>query len=168
MQIAALRFGLIVSALVLLLDQLSKYWVLQVYSLPEKISVEILPFFSLTMVWNKGISLGLFQAGSGFARWALVGLTVIVTVALIIWLARTHTRLVQVALGLVIGGAIGNIIDRIKFGAVVDFIHLHAFDYSFYVFNIADSAISIGVGLLLLDAFIAGRQDKKDKGTVDA
>lgn len=156
-----MRLGLVIAAIALILDQLSKYWILAIYDLPQKTSVEILPFFSLTMVWNKGISLGLFQAGSDVARWALVAVTAIVTVFLVFWLAKAQAKLLKIALGLVIGGALGNIIDRIHLGAVADFIHLHGFGYSFYVFNVADAAISVGVGLLLLDAyFLSGKKDK--------
>lgn len=156
-----MRLGLIIAGIALLLDQLSKYWILSVYDLPEKGSVEILPFFSLTMVWNKGISLGLFQAGSGAARWALIVITVLVTVFLLFWLAKASGAVLKTALGLVIGGAVGNIIDRVHLGAVADFVHLHGFGYSFYVFNVADAAISVGVSLLLLDAYLLSREESK-------
>lgn len=156
-----MRLGLVIASIALILDQISKYWILTVYDLPAKASVEILPFFSLTMVWNKGISLGLFQAGSDIARWALVAVTAIVTVFLFFWLAKAQAKVLKIALGLVIGGALGNIIDRIHLGAVADFIHLHGFGYSFYVFNVADAAITVGVALLLLDAyFLSGKKDK--------
>ncbi|MGD8326188.1 MAG: signal peptidase II [Sphingomonadales bacterium] len=156
-----MRLGLISAGIVLLLDQLSKYWILSVYDLPTKVSVEILPFFSLTMVWNKGISLGLFQAGSDVARWALIVITVLVTVFLLFWLAKASGVVLKTALGLVIGGAVGNIIDRVHLGAVADFVHLHGFGYSFYVFNVADAAITVGVSLLLLDAYLLSRDESK-------
>lgn len=156
-----MRFGFIIAAVVLVLDQLSKYWVLALYDLPVKTSVEILPFFSLTMVWNKGISLGLFQANGDLGRWVLIAITVIVTILLTFWLAKAQGNVLKLALGLVIGGAVGNIIDRLRFGAVVDFVHLHAFDYSFYVFNVADAAITIGVLCLLLDAYLVSKEEKK-------
>ena len=157
-----MRLGLVIAAVVLLLDQLSKYWILAVYDLPAKASVEILPFFSLTMVWNKGISLGLFQADGEFGRWVLIAVTGIVTIFLTFWLAKAHGNVLKLALGLVIGGAVGNIIDRMRFGAVVDFVHLHAFDYSFYVFNVADAAITFGVLCLLLDAYLVSKEEKKE------
>ncbi|MFZ5610155.1 MAG: signal peptidase II [Pseudomonadota bacterium] len=149
-----MRLGLSLAAVVLVLDQLSKYWILAVYDLPAKGSVEILPFFSLTMVWNRGISLGLMQAGSDGARWLLVGVTLAVTMLLLFWLRTARQGMLRFGLGLVIGGAIGNIVDRIRFGAVADFVHLHGWGHDFYVFNIADSAITIGVGLLLVEAML--------------
>lgn len=132
------------------LDQLSKWWVLNVFELPAKRSVELLPFLSLTMVWNEGISMGL-ALGDFLGKWGIVILTGLITLGLMIWLFRSVRRPEQIALTLVVGGAIGNLIDRFVHGAVVDFVHLHAAGYNFYVFNLADSAISIGVALLLID-----------------
>ncbi|MEO0412868.1 MAG: signal peptidase II [Pseudomonadota bacterium] len=149
------RQGLWLAAIVFLLDQLSKIWILDVFDLPTKNNVDVLPFFSLTMVWNRGVSMGLFQADSNWMRWALVALTAVIAGLVIMWLRKAETRLGMVALACVLGGAAGNILDRARFGAVVDFIRLHAFDYSFYVFNIADAAITAGVGLLLLEAFLS-------------
>jgi len=149
-----MRRGLIIALGVFLLDQLSKYWILEIYRLPARMSVEILPFFSLTMVWNQGMSMGLFQASSDTARWVLVGLTSLVTVALVVWLRKAPHWWTQAALGLVIGGAIGNIVDRVRFGAVADFLHFYVGDKSFWVFNVADSAISVGVALLVFDTLI--------------
>lgn len=151
------RQGLWLAALVFVLDQASKIWILDVFDLPSKPgeNVDVLPFFSLTMVWNRGVSMGLFQADSNVMRWALVGLTAVIAVMVIVWLRKAETRIGMLALALILGGALGNIFDRARFGAVVDFIRLHAFDYSFYVFNVADAAITVGVGLLLLEAFLS-------------
>lgn len=144
--------GWLTALAVFVLDRLSKWWIVEVYDLPEKGSVAVLPFFSLTMVWNQGISLGLFQADSDLGRWLLIGVTGAISLALAVWLARVETRLLAVAIGLVLGGAVGNILDRLIYPGVADFFHFHAFGASFYVFNVADSAISIGVVLLLWDS----------------
>lgn len=146
------HLGWLTALAVFVLDRLSKWWIVEVYDLPEKGSVAVLPFFSLTMVWNQGISLGLFQADSDLGRWLLIGVTGAISLALAVWLARVETRLLAVAIGLVLGGAVGNILDRLIYPGVADFFHFHAFGASFYVFNVADSAISIGVVLLLWDS----------------
>lgn len=147
-----MRVGLAIAAAVLVLDQAVKYWILYIYDLPSLGSVEILPFFSLTMVWNEGVSLGLLEAGSEVGRWLLVGLTSAISVWIFMWLRRAAPGLTRLGLALVLGGAIGNIIDRIIYGAVADFVHLHAGKYDFYVFNVADSAITLGVVALIADA----------------
>ncbi len=136
---------------VLVADQLSKWWILESFHLEQKGSVDLLPFLSFTMVWNKGISMGLFNADGDISRWILIIVTSFVAVGLIVWLARGADKWLSLALGGIIGGAIGNIIDRVMHGAVVDFIHLHAFNWSFYVFNVADAMISLGVIVLLFD-----------------
>ena len=146
------HLGWLTAVAVFVLDRLSKWWIVEVYDLPERGSVAVLPFFSLTMVWNQGISLGLFQADSDLGRWLLIGVTGAISLALAVWLARVETRLLAVAIGLVLGGAVGNILDRLIYPGVADFFHFHAFGASFYVFNVADSAISIGVVLLLWDS----------------
>lgn len=159
---AATRFftkGLLAAGLIVLLDQLSKWWILDIFRLPARGIVEVLPFFNLVMVWNRGVSFGLFAADGDMGRWALVAFTIGICGVVAVWLRRADRCLVAAALSLVLGGAIGNIIDRVRLGAVADFIQLHAAGYSFYVFNIADAAISIGVALLLLDAILSGRQD---------
>jgi lipoprotein signal peptidase len=109
------RLGLFAYALattVIVLDQISKHWVLYVHRLPERISTEVLPIFSLTMVWNRGVSFGLFQA-EDWGRWLLAGFSLVVAVALAVWARKVERRLTALALGLVIGGAIGNLIDRV-------------------------------------------------------
>lgn len=151
--------GLGLGAAVVALDQLSKWWILYAFNLPFKGMVEVLPFFNLAMVWNRGISFGLMAADGDLGRWLLSSVAIVIILALVAWLRQVTTRFLAVAVGLVIGGAVGNLIDRMRFGAVVDFIQLHAAGYSFYVFNIADAAISMGVALLLWDAIFAP-QDK--------
>ena len=155
------RFGLgvLAAAIVLVADQGSKYWILDVLKLPDLGRVDLLPVFSLTMVWNRGVTFGLFN---GFGEWGHIVLTVValgVVVALGFWLRRAESRLMATAIGAIAGGAIGNVIDRLRYGAVVDFMHAHAWGWSWYVFNLADAAIVCGVAALLLDRQINGQRD---------
>jgi lipoprotein signal peptidase len=147
--------GVVAGLSVLVADQASKAWVLNGLRLPELGSVDLLPMLSLTMVWNRGITFGLFNgAGGGVAEAVVLGaIALAVVVALAMWLRRAESRLVALALGSIAGGAVGNVIDRVRFGAVVDFIHAHAFGWSWYVFNVADAAIVCGVAALVLDGW---------------
>lgn len=153
-QPARLRLGLLLAAAVLLLDQLSKWWVLEVVELERLGQIRVMPFMNLTMVWNRGVTFGLLGSDLWWKPLLLGGVAILIALALLRWLARAESARVAWGLGLVLGGAVGNVIDRARFGAVVDFVHLHAAGYSWYVFNIADAAIVCGVGLLLLDALI--------------
>ena len=148
-----LGYGLAV--LVFLLDQLSKYWIVNIVRLPERGFIDILPFFRLTFVGNIGVSMGLLQADSDVARWGLVGITAVIAATVAVWIARETQRPDVLALGLVLGGALGNIVDRVRFGYVVDFLHFFWRDHNFWVFNVADAAISVGVLLLLIRALLA-------------
>ena len=143
---------------ILIADQASKWWVLEVFDLPSKVSVAVLPVLNLTMVWNRGITFGLLSSDSTLASAMLAAVALGVVVALGLWLRRAERLAVALALGAVAGGAIGNVIDRLRYGAVVDFIHAHAWGWSWYVFNIADAAIVCGVGVLLLDSIFPARQ----------
>lgn len=152
----ALRIGLASALVVLVADQASKWWILEVLRLPELRQVVLLPVLNLTMVWNSGVTFGLM---GGFGAWGwlvLAGIALAVVAALGVWLWRAENRLVATAIGAIAGGAIGNIIDRIRFGAVVDFIHAHVDtrwgDLSWYVFNVADAAIVCGVIALIIDS----------------
>lgn len=107
------------------------------------------------MVWNRGVSLGLFQMEGDTGRWIITLLTAVIAIGLAVWMWRAVERHLVIALGAIVGGAIGNIWDRIQYGAVADFIHLHAFGWSFWVFNVADSAITLGVLTLLWDSLRA-------------
>jgi len=144
-------WGLLAALLVLLADQGSKWWVLEVLNLPERRQVPVLPVLSLTMVWNQGVTFGLLNGFGDWGAWLLAGIALAVVVVLGVWLRRAENGLVAVALGAIAGGAIGNVIDRLRFGAVVDFLHAHAFGWSWYVFNVADAAIVCGVAVLVLD-----------------
>ncbi|MBV6656765.1 MAG: signal peptidase II [Devosiaceae bacterium] len=152
--------GLGLALVGLIADQATKRAVLLTFEAEPFRRIEVTPFFDLVLVWNRGISYGLFQAGSAAQVWMLVGLMSAITLALLVWLLRNRDPLVATALGLLIGGAIGNTIDRAVHGAVVDFVSLHAAGFYWYVFNLADVWVVAGVALLLYDAFIAGgRQD---------
>ncbi|MEE2981071.1 MAG: signal peptidase II [Pseudomonadota bacterium] len=151
-----LRLGLGIAAAVAVADQVVKWWVLDtLMATPE--GIEVLPVFNLVLVWNRGISFGMFGGGA-LAPWLLAAFAGAIAVALGVWLARVETRLLGAALGLVIGGAVGNIVDRLRFGAVADFFDLHVAGYHWPAFNLADAAITIGVALLLTDALLIGRK----------
>ena len=149
-----LRLGLVVAGLVILLDQLSK---LAILTLLDH-AVAVTPFLNLVVVWNRGVSFGMFASAGALMPWLLSGLALAVVVALGFWLRRVEHPLAGLALGLIIGGALGNVIDRIRFGAVVDFLDFHALGYHWPAFNVADSAICVGAALLLVDGLLAPRR----------
>lgn len=153
-----LSAGILAALVTLVADQASKLWLLYVFDLAHRGAVRVTPFFDLVLAWNIGISFGWLQNDSQAAQLALMAVKVLAVVALAIWMARSHTRLVTVALGLIIGGAIGNGIDRLLHGAVVDFALFHieiaGKTYNWYVFNLADVAIVAGVAALLYDSFL--------------
>ncbi len=133
------------------LDQLSKWWILTVVMNPPQ-RIPLADFFSLVLVYNRGVSFGIFNEAPDWARWALVVFAILITAALLLWMRTAESRLLGLALGLVAGGAVGNVIDRIVYGAVVDFLDFHVGDWHWPAFNVADSAISIGVVLLIFDS----------------
>lgn len=154
----AARLGLLALLVTLLSDQASKLWLMYGYDLPIRAPVALAPFMNLVVVWNRGISYGLFQQDAELGRWLLVAVHFGAAVALSVWMMRASGRALAIGLGLIAGGAIGNGIDRIVHGAVFDFVHLHAAGYSWYVFNVADAAIVAGVALLLYDSLVPGRR----------
>lgn len=150
--IAAFRLGLLGLVATLVLDQVSKLWLYLGTDLVLTQPWRLTPFADLLVVWNRGVSYGLFQQEGGLGRWFLVAVSAAAAIGLIVWMRRTSSRLLALALGLVAGGAIGNAIDRAAYGAVFDFVHLHWGAWSWYVFNIADAAIVAGVVGLILDS----------------
>lgn len=157
--------GLIAGLIVLAADQASKWWVLNVLDLPELRQVVLLPVLNLTMVWNRGVTFGLLNGLGAWGHVLLAILSLAVVGALGIWLRRAESAVVAVAIGAIAGGAIGNVIDRVRFGAVVDFIHAHVDspwgELSWYVFNVADAAIVCGVAALIINSqFLNRRQEK--------
>jgi len=153
-----LRAGIVAALAVLALDQASKLWLLFVFDIGHRGAVEIAPFFDLVLAWNPGISFGMLQNDGQFAQIGLMLVKAVAVVVLAIWMARSRTLIATLALGLIIGGAIGNAIDRIAYGAVVDFALFHVRiggnTFNWYVFNLADVAIVAGVAALLYDSFL--------------
>ncbi|SDC94746.1 signal peptidase II [Belnapia rosea] len=151
-----MRLGLAMAALLLVADQASKWWVLEVLDLPTRRSLPLIEAgplgLDLTMVWNRGVTFGLLSGEGSLNHVILAMVAAAIAVFLLRWMARAENRVVAVALGAVVGGAVGNVIDRLRFGAVVDFIDAHGWGWHWYVFNIADAGIVCGVGVLLADA----------------
>jgi len=153
-----LRAGVIAGVATLVIDQASKLWLLFVFNIADRGVVKVTPFFDLVLAWNIGISFGWFQNDSLLAQAVLTAIKAVAVVVLAIWMARSRNWLATVALGLIIGGAIGNGIDRLAYGAVVDFALFHieigGNTYNWYIFNLADVAIVAGVAALLYDSFL--------------
>lgn len=148
--------GVLAAALALALDQGHKFWMLHIYDVAARQPVRIAPFLDVVMSWNRGISYSLFAGHGDAARWALLALQLAIVAGLCVWLARTPTRLTALALGFIVGGALGNAFDRLFRGAVADFFYFHtelpAGPLANYVFNVADAFITIGVTLLLAES----------------
>ncbi|MEH6951290.1 signal peptidase II [Nitrobacter sp. NHB1] len=159
------RSGLLAALAALIADQASKLWLLFVFDIGHRGAVRVTPFFDLVLAWNTGISYGWFQTDSQAGATILLAIKAAAVVLLAIWMARSHTRMATIGLGLIIGGAIGNAIDRFAYGAVVDFALFHAQfagkTYSWYVFNLADVAIVAGVIALLYDSFLGHPPQKR-------
>lgn len=162
----SLRLGLPIAAGILVADQVTKWWILEVARLPEVGHIPVWaagPFgFDLTMVWNRGVTFGLLSGDGAWNHIILAALAAAIAAFLLRWMARAENRLTAVALGAVVGGAIGNVIDRIRFGAVVDFVDTHAWGWHWYVFNVADAAIVCGVVALVADALFRPKPETKE------
>jgi len=161
--------GLAVAVVSVIIDQASKFWLLYVFDLGDRGRAAVAPFLDLVVTWNAGISYGLFQQQGLFGVWALLAFKVVAVALLWIWLARASSRLTAAALGLIIGGALGNTVDRLHWPGVMDFVlfHVEAASWSFrwYVFNLADVAIVAGVVALLCDSLRGGAPQKRpDRG----
>ncbi len=169
---------LLLAAVVFILDQLSKLAVLKHFDALNLCAFNqarlascdqpLFPFFNLTMLWNPGVSMSLFIAESNFTRWLITGLTLAISLFVAWAMVRETDRWQRLAYALILGGAVGNIVDRVRFGAVADFIRFHleplGSDWSFYVFNVADAGISVGVTLLVIRALFPGsHHQKKEK-----
>ena len=153
-----LRPGIIAAVATLAIDQASKLWLLFVFDIARRGAVRVTPFFDLVLAWNIGISFGWFQNDDPVAQIVLMAIKAVAVIVLAIWMSRSRTLLTTLALGLIIGGAIGNAIDRFAYGAVVDFALFHVQiagkTFNWYVFNFADVAIVAGVAALLYDSFL--------------
>ncbi len=145
---------------VIIVDQLVKAWIAELILNPPR-RIDLTGFFSLTPVWNRGVSFGLFATDAWVGAWILSGIALLVSAGLTVWLLRVTRVLPRLALGLVIGGAVGNVIDRMTIGAVFDFLDFHVAGWHWPAFNVADAAICIGVGLLMLDSLSNGADSPK-------
>ncbi len=143
--------GLTIAVFAFVADQALKWWFLGPFDIAARQPVRVTGFLDLVLVWNYGVSYGLLAQGSDLGRWALIALMAGIVAVLVVWLAGTARPLAASAFGLVIGGAAGNIADRVLYGAVADFFSFHAYGFYWYVFNLADVMIVAGVGLLLYD-----------------
>ena len=159
--------ALILALAVIVADQASKHWILEVLRLREGETLAVFGPLHLTGVRNSGVSFGFLQARHDLVRWALAGFSIVVSAVLAVWVRRTERPLFAVAVGLVMGGAVGNVIDRIRFGAVVDFIDVTRV-YFPWVFNVADSAITLGICLLLIDMLRQDGRERAAKASQDA
>ena len=151
------RLGLVVAVIAFLVDQGYKWWMLEIYGIAGRGHVTVTPFLDLVLLWNKGISYGLFPQDSMAGQFVLLAVKFVIVAVLLVWLTRVTQALVAVAVGLVVGGALGNALDRIVHGAVADFFSFHAYGFYWYVFNLADVAIVAGVALLLYDSLTGAR-----------
>lgn len=151
-----MRLGIGLAALTLVLDQATK-WLVLFWVMDPPRTIPVLPFLDLVIVWNRGVSFGMFGGGT-VPPWAFVVLSGVISIALLVWLRRAESLWTQMAIGLVIGGAIGNVVDRILFGAVFDFIDVHVAGWHWPAFNLADSAITLGVVLLLVESLLPERK----------
>lgn len=158
-----LRLGLVVAIVVIVFDQATKWWIMAMVMQPPRI-IPVTPFFNLVMGWNRGISFGLFDGDSAVNVWILPLVALAIVAALVVWLRRVQGVWLASAIGLVIGGALGNVVDRLRFGAVADFLDFHVAGYHWPAFNVADSGITVGVTMLVLDSLFLGGEKPKNKG----
>lgn len=154
---APVRNALLITAAVLVVDRLTKVWALDFVGVEGR-SIAVTGFFNLVRVWNTGVSFSLFQSDGAFGRWALTILPLMVVIGLVFWVRKSSDRWLWAAVGFVAGGALGNVIDRITWGAVADFVDIHAFGYHWPAFNVADAAIVGGVAFIALEGLFKGRQ----------
>ena len=150
----ALTLGGLVAMVTIVLDQASKWLMLEHVMNPPRV-IEVTPFFNLVYAWNRGISFGVFNTESAWNRWILPLVAVAICVVLAVWLVRSKHWIMIVGLAMIIGGAVGNVVDRLRVGAVYDFLDVHAAGWHWPAFNLADSAITIGVVLLIVDSLFA-------------
>jgi signal peptidase II len=159
------RLGLTVAVLAGVADQAAKLWLLYGFDLENRAPVAVAPFVDFVVTWNSGISYGLFQQRELAGAWALLAFKLLAVVVLWVWLSRATSRLTAVALGLIIGGALGNAVDRLHWPGVMDFVLFHietaGWNFRWYVFNLADVAIVAGVAGLLYDSFLGGSPQKR-------
>jgi signal peptidase II len=152
--------GLLLAAVIAAADQLAKWLILTKVMVPPR-AIPVTFFFDLVLTRNTGISFGLFSGNPEMSRWLFVGVAGAIVVSLLVWLARVERGLLCLAIPLIVGGAVGNVIDRVRLGAVVDFLYFHLGNYGFPAFNLADSAITLGVALILIDSLFGEGRSRK-------
>ena len=152
--------GLIVASAVIILDQATKWWVVTIFMDPPRV-VDVWPFFNVVMVWNRGVTFGFLGNAPFWGQWAFVGLSLAIVAILLLWLRRAETKWRAAAIGLIIGGALGNVIDRVHYGAVADFLDFYVAGYHWPAFNLADSAITLGVAIMFFDALFKPKEALK-------
>jgi len=159
--------GGLVAFAALIADQANKLWLIDVFDIAQRQPVRLTSFFDIIYARNPGISYSLLSASTEFGRWALFAGTFAATLLIGVWLWRARTRFVALALGLIVGGALGNACDRLFAGTVADFYHFHAGNFSWYIFNLADCAIVAGVALLLYDSLVSRPENSLPSPAID-
>ncbi|CAA7612489.1 signal peptidase II [Magnetospirillum sp. SS-4] len=168
---ASLRLGLAVALVIAILDQITKWWMIEMVMRPDGIAatpffspvrIAVTPFFNLVMTWNRGVSFGIGNNGGDWNALILSGLALAIVAAMLVWLRNADTLILRLALGGIIGGALGNVVDRLRFGAVADFLDFHLAGYHFPAFNLADSAITVGAVILVFDSLFTKRDSTKN------
>ena len=171
--------GLLIAILVIIADQLSKYfvvtnilqvmpdngfanWLVQKGEQAEFVMQKVTSFLNIVMVWNPGVSFGMLQTSQNMVFYGLIAMALLVSIGFLVWLWREPTKIRGITVGLIVGGAIGNVWDRLRFNAVVDFIDVHAGNHHWPAFNIADSAISIAVAILLIETFFFSKKTEQN------
>jgi signal peptidase II len=154
--------ALALAALIVSADQVSKWWILQHVMMPPRV-IEVTPFFNLVMTWNRGVSFGLFNNDSPYNALILSAVAFVICAFLLIWLARADRAAMAYGLGAVIGGALGNLVDRLRFGAVADFLDFHAWGYHWPAFNVADAAITVGVAVLIAASVFGAPEERREE-----
>jgi signal peptidase II len=157
-----MRLGLAIAVVVALIDQLAKFWVVGLFAAtPGERLILVLPVLNFALTLNRGVSFGLFNNDAAMNAVIFALIAAVIVAALLVWLARTRDRMLAAAIGLVVGGAVGNVVDRLLRGAVVDFIDFHIGQWHWFVFNLADAAISVGVALMVIDG-LRGRREARN------
>jgi signal peptidase II len=151
--------GGVLAVVVLIVDQATKWWILNDVMQPPRV-IDITPFFNLVLGWNRGVSFGLFGAGEAGTAWLLIAVALVISTVLFVWLLRTDRIIVGLGLGAIIGGALGNVTDRLRFGAVTDFLDFHLLGVHWPAFNVADAGITVGAAVLILHSLFQGAEHR--------
>lgn len=159
---AITRMGLGIALIVFGVDQATKWWVVEQIMRPPRL-IPVTPFFNLVMGWNRGVSFGLFNHDGAANAWVFTGLALVIAAVLLAWLRKAEKPIIGLAIGLIVGGALGNALDRLRFGAVADFLDFHVWGYHWPAFNVADSGITVGAALLLADALFHRAEKPKNE-----